>query len=89
MFNPFLSENRAICEIMWKNMVKLDWRQMAIWRMPFACWITSATDTRSEYVILIAVQGQQCYANAPQCTLSVLLINTKGETHSESTCSPK
>jgi hypothetical protein len=26
---------------------------MKIWRMRFACWITMATETHSEYVILI------------------------------------
>jgi hypothetical protein len=30
-----------------------------IWRMRFACWITKATDTHSEYVILIAIPRQQ------------------------------
>ena len=29
-------------------------------RMRFACWITKATDTHSEYVILTAFQRQQC-----------------------------
>jgi hypothetical protein len=28
-------------------------------RMRFACWITKATDTHSEYVILIGFQRQQ------------------------------
>jgi hypothetical protein len=28
-------------------------------RMRFACWITKATDTHSEYVILIAFPRQQ------------------------------
>jgi hypothetical protein len=31
---------------------------MAIWRMRFACWITKAKDTHSEYVIGIAVPQQ-------------------------------
>jgi hypothetical protein len=31
MFNNFFSENRAICEIMWKNMVQPDRPQMTIW----------------------------------------------------------
>jgi len=30
-----------------------------IWRMRFACWITKATDTQSEYVILIDFLRQQ------------------------------
>jgi hypothetical protein len=36
-----------------------------MWRMRFACWITKATDTRSEYVILL-VHGKNVYANAPR-----------------------
>ena len=31
-----------------------------IWRIHFARWITKATDTNSEYVILIAFPWQQC-----------------------------
>jgi hypothetical protein len=30
-----------------------------IWSMYFLCWITKATDTHSEYVILIAFSRQQ------------------------------
>ena len=30
-----------------------------IWRMRITCWITKATDTHSEYVILFAFRGQQ------------------------------
>jgi hypothetical protein len=32
---------------------------MTIWRRRIACWIARATDTHSEYVILIAFQRQQ------------------------------
>jgi hypothetical protein len=32
---------------------------MAIWRMRIACWITKATNTSSEYVIIIAFTLQQ------------------------------
>jgi len=32
---------------------------MTVWRMCIACWITKVTDTRSEYVILIAFPLQQ------------------------------
>jgi hypothetical protein len=31
--------NRAVYEIMWKNVVQPDRPQMAIWRMRIACWI--------------------------------------------------
>ena len=36
-------------------------------RMRFACWIIKYTDTHSEYVIIIVSQGNNGYANAPQC----------------------
>jgi len=36
-------------------------------RVRFACWITQATDTHSDYVILIAFQGNSTYTNAHQC----------------------
>jgi hypothetical protein len=53
MSNYFL-ENRAVCEIMWKNVSEPDRPRMRKWRMRIACWmITKATDTHSEYVILI------------------------------------
>jgi len=53
-FNNFSLENLAVYEIMWRNIVERGRPQMAVWRMPIACRITKATDTHSEYVILIA-----------------------------------
>jgi hypothetical protein len=48
--------------------------------MRFACWITKATDTHLEYVILIAFRGKDGYANTPQCcvihTLPLLFTAT-------------
>jgi hypothetical protein len=44
---------------MWKNSVEPDRRQMTVWRLGIACWITMATDTHPECVILIAFQLQQ------------------------------
>ena len=44
---------------MWKNVVELDMPQMTLWRMCIACFISKATDTHSEYVVLIAVPLQQ------------------------------
>jgi len=40
-------------------MVESDGSEMTIWRMRIACWITKATNTHSEYVILIAFRLQQ------------------------------
>jgi hypothetical protein len=67
---PFF-ENRDIYEIMWKNMVKPDRPQMAIWRRRFACWINKVTDICSEYVIFIA----QCYVHN-YTFLSLLLCSS-------------
>ena len=48
-------ENRTVYEKMWKNIVKRDRPQKAIWRMRIACWIPKATDTHSGGVIFIAL----------------------------------
>jgi len=48
-----------VCEIMWKSIVEPDRAQMKIWRMRIACWIPKATNTHSQYVILIAFRLQQ------------------------------
>ena len=48
--NFFFSENRAVCEIMWKNIVE---PQVTIRRMRIACWIPKATNTHSKYIIVI------------------------------------
>jgi len=50
----FFFENRTFYEIMCKNIVEPVKPQTTIWRIRIACWITKATDTYSEYVILIA-----------------------------------
>jgi len=47
-------ENRAVYEIIWENVVGPGRPQMAIRRMRIACWMHKATNTQSEYVILIA-----------------------------------
>jgi len=57
--NIFFFENRAVYDIMWKNVVERGRPQMTIWRMRIACWIPVAINTHSEYVILIASPLQQ------------------------------
>jgi hypothetical protein len=60
MFNNyFLSENRAVYEIMRKYIVESDRPQMTIWRMSILCWKPEASNAHSEYVILIAFPPQQ------------------------------
>jgi hypothetical protein len=58
-FNYFFSENRAVYEMMWKNIVETDRPQMTIWRMRVACWMPKATKTHSEYVTVIDFSLQQ------------------------------
>jgi hypothetical protein len=64
-----------------KNILEPDRPQVTISRMRFACWITKATDTHSEPVVLTDFPRQKwllerasmlCYS-----ALSVLLLNTK------------
>jgi hypothetical protein len=52
-------ENCALYEIMWKNVVRPGRSQMRVWCMCIACWITKATSTHLEYIILIALPLQQ------------------------------
>jgi len=44
---------------MWKNIAESDRPQMTVWHMCSAHYITKATNTGSEYVILIVFQRQQ------------------------------
>jgi len=39
----FFSQNRAVYEIMWENIVERDGPQMTIWHMRIACEIPKAT----------------------------------------------
>jgi len=55
----FFPGNRAINEAICKNCVDPDRPQMTIWRTYIARRITNATNTISEYVILIALPLQQ------------------------------
>ena len=53
----------AVYEIMWINIEDPYRPQMTIWRMRITCWITKATDTHSEYVILEVFAILSCYAS--------------------------
>ena len=59
VFSIFFFEYRSVYENMWKNTVEPGRPQMTIWRMRFICWITNATNTHSQYAILIAFPLQQ------------------------------
>jgi hypothetical protein len=54
-----LFENRAVYEISWKNILERGRPHVTIWRMRIACWIPKATNTHSQYVILMVFPLQQ------------------------------
>ena len=56
---PSPLESCAIDEMKWKNILEPSRPQVTIWHMRIACWIPKATNTDSEYVILIALPLQQ------------------------------
>jgi len=51
---------RDVYDIIWENMVQPGRPQITIWRTPISRWIPKATNTLSDYVILIAFPLQQC-----------------------------
>ena len=53
------TENRAIYEIMWKNIVEPNRHHMTIGCMKIACQIPKGTDTLPEYLIFIAIPVEQ------------------------------
>ena len=62
MFNKFFTENHTVYDIMWKRMVDPDRPQMAIGlirHMRSACNVNKATDTSSEYIIILAFARQK------------------------------
>jgi hypothetical protein len=61
IFNNDFPENRAIYGIKWKNVVQLD-RPQTIWCICIAYWIPKATNTLSEYVIIMAFPQQTMLA---------------------------
>jgi hypothetical protein len=57
--NPPPPENRAVYEIMRKNMVERGRPHMTVWRMRIAVWIPKATNIHSEYVRINAFARQK------------------------------
>jgi len=46
----FFSENCAVCDKMWKNIVERGGPQMTIWRMRIVCWIPKGTDIHTQNI---------------------------------------
>ena len=73
------SENRAVYEIMWKNIVEPNRPQMTIWRMRIACWILKATDaTQNMYYLLFFLLQQWLHERVSMvhCTYPACLVIT-------------
>jgi hypothetical protein len=45
--NFYVIKNRAVYEIIWKNILELERQQVTIWRMGISRWVTEATNTHS------------------------------------------
>jgi hypothetical protein len=57
--------NRAVYEVMWKNMVESERPEMTICRMQIVGWITDATNRHSEYVYVLFFHCNNGCKNAP------------------------
>jgi hypothetical protein len=53
------TDNRAVYEIMWKNIVQPVRPQMTIWRMRIECVIPKTTNTHPQYATLIVLPLRQ------------------------------
>ena len=84
--NFFPPENRAVYETMRKNTVQPDRPKTTIWRTRVACWKTTATNTHSEYVILllfVCTNAPHCYVThaLPACLVSLNVHYNAISTH--------
>jgi hypothetical protein len=71
--------NRAVCEIMWKNVVQRGRPHLTIRRMRIACWIPKAANTQVMWYSLFLHCNSGC-TNAPElygvCTLPVCFVRS-------------
>ena len=76
-------ENRAVYEIICKNIVERSRQQMTIWRICIACWITKSTNKHSQILTLFVFHCNNGCKNAPQCyLLRVLFVSYVLNSHS-------
>jgi len=59
VFRNVFPNSLTVYEVMWINVVQPDRPQVTVRRMRIECWVTRATDTHSEHVILIAFPRQR------------------------------
>jgi len=74
MFNN-ISENRAVYEIMWKNIVEPESSPTKIRQMLISRSITRTTNTHSDYVILLS-HCNSCYTKAPQFYVIRIMLSS-------------
>ena len=67
-------ESYRLYETKWKNIVETIRSQMAIRRMPIACWIPKATNTHLECAVHLVFQCKNGCRNAPQCYVTCILL---------------
>ena len=79
-------ENRAVCEIIWKNTVKPGRPQMTVRCMRIACWITTATNTHRFYntncfstatVVARTFLSDTLYVHCLSCLINPDFLNLK------------
>jgi hypothetical protein len=59
MSDDFFRKSRRLSDNVRKNLVETDRSLMTTWLMRIACWITKATNTHSECVMLIIFSHQE------------------------------
>jgi len=69
----FFFKNRSAFEILWKNVIEPGRPQMTILRMGTAWWVSKATKTHSEYVILLLFHCNSVCTKAPERYVIILL----------------
>jgi len=71
----FFPEYPAGYEIIWKNIVEPDRKQIfTIWRMYIACWAPKSRYIHSEYTILLLFHCKNICKQAPQCYVIFKLV---------------
>ena len=63
MFCDFFFENRAGCEIRWKNVVERGRPQVTLWRMRIACWMTKATPHTHTHTHTLRTRNTYCFSH--------------------------
>ena len=80
MFNNYILKTVHLMRWRGKIMYSQTGHRLRVWSTRIACWITEATNTNSEYVILIVFHWNDGYTDATPryviCTMPVLLYIT-------------